>query len=210
VLSTHFGSTPEHAPRRRDFGAFRFLPHWGRVSVFLAFLIFLQAAGPDAIRCGAASSLTLRLNKENRLLKIEARNVDLKEIFSKLAEIAFITIECPTSLQKTVTMNRSAISIEDALKEMLRGINHVIFYAKGRADKPRVSKVLVLNESEPRRPTSARDKRLARRLQSYQKRVDTLRRRLSSVDASSRRGKRYSNMIRRLEKTIERLERQRR
>lgn len=149
-----------------------------------------------------------RYGKGKGLLKIEARNVDLKEMFSKLAETAHITIEYPVSLQKTVTMKRSGISMADALKEMLKGINYAIFYSGTRSHEARISKVLVFSESEPRKPLSAREKRLTRRIQSYQKQIDTLRRRLASLDANSSRGRRYSNRIRRLEKSIQRLKRQ--
>jgi len=186
----------------------RLLRHWGKVSVFLALLVLLQVTMAGAVRCVQASSLNLSLDKNQRMLQIEARNVELKEIFSKLAETVPITIEYPVSLQKTVTMKRSGISVADALKEMLRGINYVIFYSGTRSHKARISKVLVFNESEPRKPLSNREKRLARRIQSYRKQIDTLRLRLSSVDANSSRGKRYSSRIHRLERSIQRLERQ--
>ncbi|BBO78207.1 hypothetical protein DSCW_56240 [Desulfosarcina widdelii] len=207
-LPTHSGSPPVLSRWRPGSRVSWILRHWGRLSVFLSFLLFFQIAATGVVRCVQASSLNLRLNNNQRLLQIEARNVDLKEIFSKLAETAHITIEYPVSLQKKVTMKRSDISIADALKEMLKGINHVIFYSGTRSQKARISKVLVFNESEPRKPLSNREKRLARRIQSYRKQIDTLRLRLSSVDSGSSRGRRYSNRIRRLEKSIQRLQRQ--
>jgi len=208
VCATCFGSTSALSRKCPDSCSIRLLRHWGKVSVFLAILIFLQAAAAGVVRCVQASSLSLSLDKDKRLLQIEARNVDLEEVFSRLAETAHIAIEYPASLQKKVTMDRSGISIADALQEMLKGINHVIFYSGARSNKVRVSKVLVLGESKPRKPISAREKRMARRIQSYQKRIDNFRRRLSSVDANSSRGKRYSSQIRRLEKNIQRLKRQ--
>jgi hypothetical protein len=208
VLPPHSRSTPMLSCRRPDSRAWWLLRHWGKSGAFLAVLILFQMAAPGIVQCLQASSLNLSLNKGQRLLQIEARDVDLKEIFSKLAETAHITIEYPVSLQKTVTIKRSDISISDALKEMLKGINHVIFYSGSRSNKARVSKVLVLSESEPRKPLSIRGKRLARRIQSYRKQIDSYRRRLSEVDPNSIRGKRYSNRIRRLEKSIQRFERQ--
>jgi len=208
VLPNPFGSTLTLPHRRFGFRALWLLRHWDRIGAFLAFLLFLQMAATGVVQRVQASSLNLSLDKNQRMLQIEARNVDLKEIFSKLAETVPITIEYPVSLQKTVTMKRSGISVADALKEMLRGINYVIFYSGTRSHKARISKVLVFSESEPRKPLSNREKRLARRIQSYRKQIDTLRRRLSSVDAGSSRGKRYSSRIRRLERSIQRLERQ--
>jgi hypothetical protein len=208
VRVTHSGSTPKLSRRRPGSRTLWLLRHWGGIGAFLALLVFLQMAATGVVPCVQASSLNLRLTKNQRLLQIEARNVDLKEIFAKLAETAHITIEYPVSLQKTVTMKRSGISMADALKEMLKGINYAIFYSGTRSQEARISKVLVFSESEPRKPLSAREKRLAARIQSYQKQIDTLRRRLSSVDAGSSRGRRYSNRIRRLEKSIQRLERQ--
>jgi hypothetical protein len=208
VLTTRFGNISALSWRSLGSCTFRLLRHWCKISAFLAFLILLQATATGVVRCVQASSLNLSLDKDNRLLQIEARNVDLEEVFSRLAETANITIEYPASLQKKVTMDRSGISIADALQEMLKGINHVIFYSGARSNKARISKVLVLGEPEPRKPISAREKRLAGRIQSYQKRIENFRRRLSSVDANSSRGKRYSNQIRRLEKNIQRLKRQ--
>jgi len=208
VLPSHFGSTPMLARRLPNSRTLWLLRRWGKSGAFLAFLIFFQMAGTGVVQCVQASSLNLSLNKGQRLLQIEARDVDLKEIFSKLAETAHITIEYPVSLHKTVTIKRSNISITDALKEMLKGINHVIFYSGARSNKARVSKVLVLSEAEPRKPLSIREKRLARRIQSYRRQIDSYRRRLSEVDPNSSRGKRYSSRIRRLEKSIQRFERQ--
>jgi hypothetical protein len=153
------------------------------------------------------TSSELHMSYDDHSLQIKAVRVDLKTILNELANTTNITITYPASLKKSITIDRSVTSINQLLKEMLRGINYVVIYSGPSHDRSEIEKVMVLTKAQPMKPPSANERRLNQRINAYKKQIDSFRRRLADVDAGSARGKRYESQIRRLEGKIERLER---
>ncbi|BBO66119.1 hypothetical protein DSCA_00490 [Desulfosarcina alkanivorans] len=179
-----------------------------KISVFLTTIVLLHMAATCCVIYALSSSLNLRLNDGKRTLQIEAKNADLKQVLWKLATVANITIEYPVALKKTITIHKDDISLRDVLKRMLKGVNYVIFYSGPNPNQVEISKVKVMGKAGRRKSKSIRQRQLAGRKKSYQRKIVSLKRRLSKIDANSRRGKSYLNRIKRLEKTIQQLERQ--
>jgi hypothetical protein len=154
------------------------------------------------------ASTKLRMSYDKRLLKIDADNADIKDVLSTLASTANITVEFPVTLKKAITIHEQDATLRQVLRQLLIGINHILIYSGTNPGLATISKVLVLEKAGPRKPVSPKASRLARRIKTYQRQLDTLKRRLSETDANSRLGKRYSRQINRIEGNIERLERQ--
>ena len=154
------------------------------------------------------ASAKLRMSYDKRLLKIDADNADIKDVLSTLASTANITVEFPVTLKKAITIHRQGVTLTQALRQMLIGINHILIYSGANPSQATISKVLVLEKAGPRKPVSPKASRLARRIKTYQRQIDSIKNRLSKTDANSSRGKRYLRQINRIEGNIERLERQ--
>jgi hypothetical protein len=178
------------------------------ISIFLITIALFHMV----VRCSPAdaqlASTTLRMSFDNRLLKIEAENADIKDVLTKLASTADIAVEYPVTLKKAITYHRQGVSLRHALKQMLIGINHILIYSGTNPNQASISKVMVLGKAEGRKPASAQERRLARRIKTYRRQIDAIKHRLSKIDANSSRGKRYLRQIKRIEGNIERLERQ--
>ena len=155
----------------------------------------------------------LQINYRDELLSISARNVDIKDFFTKLAEKTNITIEYPESLEKQITLERADISLKRFLSNFLRNMSYVVIYSGSGEENSRIAEVRVYPKSTvsySSRPTSSnrsRD-RIRQRIDSYRKIVEKLRNSLSGAGQNGSRRQVYLNRIRRYEDRIEKLEKQ--
>ena len=151
---------------------------------------------------------TVQIHYANHAIKITAENADIRSVLDELAKTADIIIYYPRLLNKTVTMNRQAISVDQALKEMLKGINYVVIYSGPSQQHAEIEEVIVMTKSRRRQLPPGKARRLNQQINQYNRQIDSLKQRLQRVASDSRRGKRYTRQINRLEKKIGRLERQ--
>jgi hypothetical protein len=155
------------------------------------------------------SSLALHFSQDGRTLQLVAEGVDIKNVLSELARAANIAITYPLALDKKVFLDKRGLSVGEALRLLLKGMNHVIIYSGPNSKKANIKKVLVLGKKNKRQPISQRKARqLNRRIKAYQRQIESLKRRLATLDPNSQRGKRYLKRINRLESSIEGLQRQ--
>jgi predicted RNase H-like nuclease (RuvC/YqgF family) len=105
-------------------------------------------------------------------------------------------------------MNRQDISVGQAIKEMLKGINHVVIYSGPSQQRAEIEEVIVLTKTRRRRLPPGKARRLNQQINRYNRQIDSLKQRLARVASDSRRGKRYTRQLRRIQKKIENLEKQ--
>jgi predicted RNase H-like nuclease (RuvC/YqgF family) len=149
----------------------------------------------------------LRISYDNNILTLSARNADLKQVLFKLSEKTDIIVRFPASLKKKITLNKSGVSLKDALRSLLKGLNHAIIYTRSDDYQAVVSKVFIFDKSKKTTAQVRLENRLTRRIKSYERRIESLRKNLARTGRNSPRGKRYLRQIERLEKNIEKLER---
>ena len=157
------------------------------------------------------SSNNYQLTYEKNLVSISATQANLKSILTDIAEKADITMRYPNSFDKKVTLKVNQISLRKALKRLLKDFNYSIIYS-GSKNRAVISDVYIFEKDQrsSRRttPTSSSASRAANRIQSYERRIETLKKNLAKVDENSARGRRYLRQIESYEKTIERLKQQ--
>jgi hypothetical protein len=112
----------------------------------------------------------ISISYKKKLLSIWTKDADLKKVLFKLADKTNIYVELPASLKKTITINKSRISLSKGLKAILKNLNYVIFYSGKKSKKTLISRVIVYSGS-----------------------------RISEIDKNNRRGKMCSSRIKRLE-----------
>jgi hypothetical protein len=175
----------------------------------VGFLFVLIISFPVAQKSVAASSIDphLHIDYENNSLTLTAQNVDLKKVLSALSKKADIDIRYPSSLKKKITLDKRGVSLKEALRSLLKGVNHAIIYS-GSAYKPFISKVLIYKNAQKNALQARKEKRLTSRINSYERRIESLRNNLAKAGRNSRRGKRHLKQIQKIEKKIEKLERQ--
>jgi hypothetical protein len=171
--------------------------------------IFCQLSPVYHLSYALDSSLALHFSQDDRSLQIVAEGVDIKKVFSELARAANIAITYPLALDKKVFLDKRGLSVGEAFRLLLKGMNHVIIYSGPNSKKANIKKVLVLGKKTKRQPISQRKARqLNRRIKAYQRQIESLKRRLEKLDPNSQRKKRYLKRINRLESSIEGLQRQ--
>lgn len=153
-----------------------------------------------------------RIDYHNGLLTLSAKKADLKRLLTHVAEKAGIHVRFPKNLKKQITIKLSSVPLGRALRRLLKGENYALIYSASRKLKASpISEVYVLpKRSGPR--ISTQYNRLRRReelirasIRRYEKRLETLKDRMATVNEESRRGRLIRNQIRSTEKTIERL-----
>jgi hypothetical protein len=179
-----------------------------KIGLIVILLLLLQATVAGFKLNAQGSSIDFRLIRRNNLFSISARDADLKKVLQALAKKANIYVAFPSSLKRKITIQQNGIKLGEALKKLLKGMNHLIIYSGPNIKKAKISEVFVLPKSKKPGPQSAKERRLAIRVNNYKRQIETLRHRLSTIDENSRRGQGYIRRIQRLEKNIERLEKQ--
>jgi hypothetical protein len=190
------------------------------------FLILLLTTANSSLYAESTNQNILITYKEN-VLSISAKDADLKKVLFELAEETSIDIRLPLSLDKKITINRSGISLNEGLKDILRHLNYIILYSGIKDNKLLISKVIIFPKSKisttlpdgkiqqtnseipsaTREDSSAtREDSLATRIKFYERQIESLKQRLSKIDENSRLGRKYSRQIKRFEKLIEKNE----
>lgn len=186
-----------------------FMPVRLNRTVSIAFFVaILHVSTWTGFSFAQRSDHELSMRLQNRSLQLTVRNADLRKVLEKLAVTAGITIEYPAGLEKTISLSKRDISVNSALKAILKGINYIVFYTGPGPKQAYVTKVKVLDEAEARKAVSGRARQLSRRIEMYRRQIASLRQRLATIAPDSTRGRRYTSRIERLERNIERLERQ--
>jgi predicted RNase H-like nuclease (RuvC/YqgF family) len=151
---------------------------------------------------------------DNGLLTLFAEKADLTRLLTQIAQKAGIHVRFPSNLTKQITIKLSGVSLKKGLRRLLKGENYALIYSVSGKRKPStISEVYVLSKSsgprtsrqytQPRR----RDEAIRASIARYEKRLETLRNRMTTVDEESRPGRLISNQIYSTERTIERLRR---
>lgn len=161
-----------------------------------------------------SSGQTFRIDYESGLLTLSAERADVKTLLTQIAQRAGIHVRFPRNLRKQITIRLSSVSLREALRRLLKGENYALIYSVSGKRKPgAISEVYVLPKSSgPRisrqyeRPRR-RDQVIRASITRYEKRLETLKKRMTTVDEESRRGGLIRNQIRLTEKTVERLSR---
>ena len=173
--------------------------------LLLIFMVYLTAA--NCLLHAQSPDQELRINYNNNLLTISAKDVDLQNVLLELADKTNIYVRFPASLKKKITVIKEGISLRDALKRLLKGLNYAIIYSGPDKNQTSISKVLVFKEYKMSRQQKANEARIANRIRAYERQIESLKRNLSRVDENSRQAKSYQRRIMVLEKRIETLER---
>ena len=145
---------------------------------------------------------------KNRFLSMSFRDTDIKYILSKLSKKTNTTITYPGSLKKKITIYKKEVSLRNALRSLLKGLNYIIIYSANNKNKSVISEVRVFSVSKKSRLSERAETRITHRIRSYERQIEVLKNNLSKVDENSRRGKNYLNRIRRYEENIRNLENQ--
>ncbi len=135
----------------------------------------------------------------------------MKSILFDIAEKANISIRYPASLDTKITLKIRNITLKKALKRLLKDFNYSIIYS-GAKKQASISEVFILQKikrsTRVNRNSNSNEARITSRINSYERRIESLKKNLSKEGENSARGKRYLNQIKSYEKTIERLKRQ--
>jgi type II secretory pathway component GspD/PulD (secretin) len=178
-----------------------------KIGVLLLLIVLLQAAGASRYACAQDYSQDLHITYQNNQLDISARDVDIKTILLKLAEITHTHVRFPDSIKKEITLKRSGISLKKALQRLLEGFNHAIVYTRVSETRTKVAEVYVFSEAKMNRRTSSAERRADNRIRLYERQIESIKKRLATMDASSSRARSYSRRIEILEQKIENLRR---
>jgi hypothetical protein len=154
-----------------------------------------------------------RISYDKGLITLLAVNADIKAILSGISEKTNIFIQFPKTLDEQITIELAKVPLRHALSRLLKWQDYAVIYsASKKPNRNLIAKVYVLPEQwgsrKPSRfrPRNRHERRIERSLNSYRKRLDSLRSRLSRVDRGSSQERRILRQIRLMEKAAERLE----
>ena len=158
------------------------------------------------------SDQSFRMDYDNGLLTLSAEEADLTRLLTQIAQTAGIQVHFPKNLTKQITIRISGISLKKALRRLLKGENYALLYTISEKHKSSaISEVYVFPKSagptiaSQFEPPRGRDEVIRASIARYEKRLETLKSRMTTIDEESRRGRLIANQIRSTEKTIERL-----
>jgi len=174
--------------------------------LFLIFIIYFSFAVP----LSHAQNLNpnFRIEYKNNLLSISAQKADIKNVLLKLSDKTGVSFKFPNSLKQQITIKLSGQSLRDALSRILKGLNHAIVYSGSRKNRAAISEVLVYRKSiKSKTPSRSirREKQIADRIRSYEKRIESVKKKLLGVNKNSRQGRRYLRQISSYENIIRNL-----
>ena len=189
--------------------------------IFVFLTLLLTTVYSSSLYAESTNPNILISYKEN-VLSIRANDADLKKVLFELADETNINIQLPLSLDKKITINRSEISLNEGLEDILKDLNYVILYSGLKNNKPLITKVIVfpmskistsltageIQQANSEKQSTNREEQSANRIKFYERQIESFKKKLSRIDENSRRGKQYSKQIKRLEKLIEKYESQ--
>ena len=174
---------------------------------FFAFFVCITSSTHAQI-----SGQSFRIDYNNGLVTLSAEKADLSRLLTQIAQRAGIHVRFPKNLTKEITITLSGVSLKKALCRLLKGEDYALLYSVSGKHKPAaISEVYVLPKStgpsssrQYERP-KGRDEVIRASITRYEKRLETLKSRMTTVDEESRQGGAIRNQIRSTEKTLERL-----
>jgi hypothetical protein len=175
-----------------------------RVGLLLLLISLAHLIFANCLLNAQSSDQKLRISYNNNSLTISVEDADLQNVLLKLADKTNIVIKFPVSIKKKITFTEKGIILRDALKRLLKGLNYAIIFSGRDKNQTSISKVLVFKKSRQQKTNEAR---IANRVRTYERQIDSLKRNLLKIDENSRRGRSYQRRIMVLEKRIERLNR---
>lgn len=174
---------------------------------FAAFILILLLLCP-AMAWGS----TLQMDYEDKKLSLSTKDADLKNILLRLSREVGIGVWFPESLNKRLTVELSGVSLERALKAILKGVSYATIYSRSRkTSKIRISEVHVFKESKRKttiRRSAGNSHRIESRINYYEKRLKSAQDKLYRAESGSALERRFQRQIRSLERTISRLKQQ--
>lgn len=175
-----------------------------------ACLLFLACPAPSQAADG-----NIQINYEDQLLTLKAQDADIKNILLKISDLAGIYVGFPQAIEKQITIELDKVPLAKALKKLLHGLNHAIIYSfSDKKNRAHVARVYVMQKSEGRSTGSfssipdRQESIIARRIQNYEKNIQSLNENLSRVDPDSPQGQRYSRQIQIYQKSLDSLRQQ--
>ena len=157
---------------------------------------------------------TVKIDYRDRLLSLSAENVDITEIFRHLAAETGITISFPATMQKKISIQIIEETLPDTLRKLLIGLNHSIVYSTTVApphEFAQATRVYVFGKAAGSRSnsrSSSTQRRLAQKIQHYERRILYLKKAMEGIHPNSVRYERYSKRLKRYENLLDRLNRQ--
>lgn len=185
-----------------------FIPFIKKPVLILLFVLLNPLIIANPVLYAQSSNENIHLTYKNRLLTISVKSADIKDILLKLSEKTNTHVTFPESLKGQITINKKEVTFREVLKSLLKGLNYAIIYSATNNNKVTISEVRVFSASQKSRPSERAEARITRRFRAYERQIESLRDKLSSVDVNSRRGKSYLNRIQRIEEMIRKLETQ--
>ena len=178
-----------------------------KIGFLLSLILLIHLTSVNCLLHAQSPDQKLRIIYNNNLLTISAEDADLQNVLLKLADKTNIYVRFPESLNKKITVIKKGISLRDALKRLLKGLNYAIIYSGLERNQTSISKVFVFKEAKKSRQQRANEARIANRIRGYERQIESLKKNLLRIDQNSSQGKIYQRKIMFLEKRIERLER---
>ncbi len=155
---------------------------------------------------------TLQMDYEDKKLSLTTKDADLKSILLRLSREVGIGVWFPQSLNKRLTVELSGVSLERALKAILKGVSYATIYSRSRkTSKIRVSEVHVFRESKRRTTiwhSVGKSSRIESRINYYEKRLKSVQDKLDRAASGSALERRFQRQTRSIERTIARLKQQ--
>lgn len=147
----------------------------------------------------------IRMDYKGNLLTLTAVDADLKNVLFRLSDEAGVYVRFPNGLKKKVSIELSGVSLDRAIKKLLNGVNHVVIFSSSeKRQAHKISRIYVFQESTSV-PLSRTEQRTFNSIRNYERRIESIRKRLLTVDENSSRGKSYLRQIKSYETRIERL-----
>lgn len=186
--------------------------------IILLFPVLLILLAPVSAVQAAAGDI--QVSYQDQLLTLKAQEVDIKTILLRISDETGVFVRFPKTIEKQVSVELTDTPLAKALKKLLRGLNHAIIYTSFKKNQgARVAQVHVFKEAKggsARTYSSSNSSSsgnrgqaiVARRIENYEKRIESLNARLSRLDADSPQAKRYTRQIQSYQRTLERLREQ--
>ena len=194
----------------------------GAILIFIFLALHLTIASSSIY--AQSNNPKMLISYKNDLLSISTKDADLKKVLLELSDKTNINIKLPVYIDKKITINKNGISLGEGLEYILKNFNYIILYSGINNNKPMISRVIVFSESK--KSTKLTDSetqtdntktqaassivqlpnsemQAADIIKGYEKQIEILKKKLSTIPENSRRRKQYTNRIKKLEKFIE-------
>lgn len=183
--------------------------------ISLIFLVQLILLAPACSVQAAAGDI--QMSYQDHLLTIKAQEADIKAVLMRISNETGVFVRFPKNIEKQVSVQLVDTPLAKALKRLLRGLNHAIIYSLFKKNqRAEVAQVYVFEEAKggsaraySRSSSNNRSKNIvARRIENYERRIQQLNARLSTLDADSPQAQRFTRQIQSYQKTLDRLREQ--